>query len=139
MILKYSLDEGGYAPERAHKEDAGFDLRTPIDFSVWGRGAYTIDTRVHVEIPIGYVGLIKSKSGLMVNYRITTDGTIDAGYTGSIAVKLFNNSAHAKEFVKGDKIAQLVIIPLAEIDGIEEVEEIHGGARGSNGFGSTGR
>ena len=91
-----------------------------------------------MEIPEGYVGYIKSKSGLMVNYGMLSDGTIDCGYTGSIRVTLFNTTH--KDFVihKGDKIAQLVIQPCA-LPELELVEELEDTARGDNGFGSTGR
>lgn len=137
-MIKYSLDPGAYAPERAHKEDAGWDLRTPDDFALFGR--IVVDTGVHVEIPYGYVGLIKSKSGLNTLYGITTDGVIDSGYTGSIKVKLYCNemSANPLIFCKGNKIAQLVILPICT-DEMEQVDKIEGGERGDNGFGSTGR
>jgi dUTP pyrophosphatase len=96
------------------------------------------DTGVHVEIPEGYVGFIKSKSGLMVNHNITTDGTIDAHYTGSIKVKLFNHGEASYLVQAGDKIAQLVIMPCVQprlelVDSLEETD------RGDAGFGSTGR
>jgi dUTP pyrophosphatase len=97
----------------------------------------TFDTGVHVAIPEGYVGFIKSKSGLMVNHNITTDGTIDAHYTGSIKVKLFNHGepyyVHA-----GDKIAQLVILK-CELPELELVDHLEETDRGDGGFGSTGR
>ena len=91
-----------------------------------------------MESPEGYVGFIKSKSGLMVNYGIVTDGTIDAHYTGSIKVCLFNHGASKYEVKKGDKIAQLVIVPclLPELELVDNLEETD---RGDNGFGSTGR
>ena len=101
-------------------------------------GTRTFDTGVHVEIPEGYVGLIKSKSGLMVNHMITTDGTIDAHYTGSVKVKLFNHSTKNYHVKAGDKIAQLVILPclLPELELVDSLEETD---RGDGGFGSTGR
>ena len=91
-----------------------------------------------MEIPEGYVGFIKSKSGLMVNHGILTDGTIDCGYTGSIKVKLFNHGGSKYEVKKGDKIAQLVIVPclLPELELVDKLEETD---RGDGGFGSTGR
>lgn len=139
-VIKFALDDGAYLPERAHTFDAGVDLRTPGDFTLPGRASGVIDTGVHVEIPEGYVGMLKSKSGLNVKDGITSEGVIDAGYTGSIVVKLYNNSLCDKEFKRGDKITQLVIMPCMLYD-VQEVEldEIKGGERGDNGFGSTGK
>ena len=138
MILKVKLDEGAFAPESAHKADAGYDLRTPIDFAICGGGFAKVDTGVHVAIPEGYVGFLKSKSGLNVKHNLTGEGVIDSGYTGSIVVKLYNNGGNYIEFERGDKIIQLVLLPIikpyiAVVDSLEVTE------RGDNGFGSTGR
>ena len=138
MIIKMKLDEGAYEPIRAYKHDAGADLRTPKGFTLWHGESKVIDTGIHVLIPAGYVGMVKSKSGLMCNHDITTDGTVDAGYSGSIRVWLKNHSHYAKVFKPGDKIAQLVILPIITPN-FEQVDEISGGERGANGFGSTGR
>lgn len=138
--MKVKLDPGAYMPERAHAEDAGLDLRSPVDaklsfFHRWAK----IDTGVHVEIPRGYVGLILAKSGLNVNCHITCEGVIDAGYTGSIVVKLYKRAGVTPFYVlAGDKIAQLVIFPV-ELFTPTKVDHITGGERGNNGFGSTGR
>lgn len=136
--MKVKLDEYAFPPERAHRQDAGIDIRTPAAFRIPPRGDFTIDTGVHVEIPYGYVGFLKSKSGLNVKHGITSEGVIDAGYTGAIVCKLYNNSDEWKCFDRGDKITQLVVLPIM-MDDIEIVNEIHGGDRGANGFGSTGR
>jgi dUTP pyrophosphatase len=98
----------------------------------------TFDTGVHVTIPEGFVGFIKSKSGLMCNHGIITDGTIDAHYTGPIKVCLFNHGTSKYEVKAGDKIAQLVIVPcmLPKLELVDSLEETD---RGDNGFGSTGR
>ena len=84
------------------------------------------------------MGEIRSKSGLMKNHGITTDGTIDVGYTGSIGVTLFNNSGYDYTVNKGDKIAQLVIVPIV-IPELELVNELDETERGASGFGSSGR
>lgn len=152
--MKIMLDEGAKMPTRAHPYDAGLDLYTPIDIKIPGSrvlvydlieememvevGSATIDTGVHVEIPEGCVGFIKSKSGLNVKHGLTADGVIDAHYTGSIAVKLYNHTVDEYKFKAGDKIAQLVImpcvlLPMELVDSLEETD------RGDNGFGSTGR
>ena len=135
--MKAQIDEGAYLPERAHDTDAGADLRTPERFILRAKSHKVIDTGVHVEIPGGYVGMVKSKSGLMCE-GIVTDGTVDSGYSGSIRVVLFNHSGAHREFEAGDKIAQLVILPI-ELPRFTQVEQIEGGERGAQGFGSTGR
>lgn len=138
-MIRVMLDKGAYMPEKAHKEDAGFDLRTPDAVSVPANGYVLIDTGVHVEIPAGYVGMIKSKSGLNVKHNITTEGVIDAGYTGSIMVKAYNHGKRVHFFEQGDKITQLVIIPISLEDTMIQVDSLEDTERGDGGFGSTGR
>ena len=135
--INVQLDKNAYMPERAHMPDGGADLRTPVRFILRANSFKTIDMGVHIEIPYGYVGMIKSKSGLMLK-GIVTDGTIDSGYTGSIRVVLFNHSREHHIFEKGDKIAQLVIMKIVAPIFVH-VEKISGGDRGDNGFGSTGK
>lgn len=125
-------------PSRAHSWDAGLDLYAKYDGYIRCNSHHTFDTGVHVEIPEGYVGYIKSKSGLMVNHGITTDGTIDSHYTGPIKVCLFNHGGSKYEVKTGDKIAQLVIHK-CELPNLEAVEELPETDRGDSGFGSTGR
>lgn len=134
--MKIMLDPGAKMPTRSHPFDAGLDLYAMKDGIV--DYSKTFDTGVHVEIPEGCVGLIKSKSGLMVNNQITTDGTIDAHYTGSIKVKLFNHGETSYYVEAGQKIAQLVIIK-CELPELELVDSLQETDRGSNGFGSTGK
>lgn len=135
--INVKLDEGAYMPERAHRWDAGADLRTPHAATIHGGSSLTIDTGVHVEIPHGYAGVLMSKSGLNVNHGITTTGLIDSEYTGPIKVRV-KNDGREHRFEPGDKITQLVIMKV-ETPGFEQVEEIVGGERGDDGFGSTGR
>lgn len=136
--MKVKLDKNAFMPTRAHETDAGLDLYSPIDVVVPSFGSYTIDTGVHIELPKHTVGFIKSKSGLNVKHGITSEGVIDEGYTGSIAVKLYNHS-RADYFVhKGDKISQLVVIPILTPQ-LEEVDELESTERGDGGFGSTGK
>ena len=138
MKIKIKLDEGAFVPESAHEADAGYDLRTPTDCYVPGAGFAIIDTGVHIAIPKGYVGFLKSKSGLNVRDHLTGEGVIDSGYTGSIVVKLYHNYSGGKQFRRGDKIIQIVLLPIIKpeleiVDSLEETE------RGDNGFGSSGR
>lgn len=143
MKVKIVLDPGAFMPTRAHKTDAGLDLYSPDDVIIPERceglwaGYATIDTGVHIEIPAGFVGMIKSKSGLNVKHSITSEGVIDSGYTGSMVVKLYNHGTKAVEIKKGQKISQLVILPIITPD-LEQVDSLEETERGSGGFGSTG-
>ena len=136
--MKVKLDEGAIMPTRAHEADAGYDLYSPVDKFIWQRDFAVIDTGVHVEIPRGYVGMIKSKSGLNVKHGLVSEGVIDSGYTGSIKVKIYNHSGEPYWIDKGDKITQLVILPILTPE-LELVESLDDTERGENGFGSTGR
>lgn len=141
--MKIMLDKGAYMPEYAHKTDAGMDIRCKEGFLLPGInngniGSAIIDTGIHVEIPEGYVGFLKSKSGLNVRFGITSEGVIDCSYTGSIVVKLYNHTAQDIRFNKGDKITQLIILPFASVS-TEQVTSLKETERGNNGFGSTGK
>lgn len=136
--MKIQLDNGAYMPLRAHNTDAGLDLLSPTRKVIRANDWESIDTGVHVEIPVGYVGMVTSKSGLMAKEGITSRGTIDSGYTGSIKAVLFNHSRKDYIVEQGQKITQLVLMPIItpELEVVDSLEETD---RGANGFGSTGR
>lgn len=102
------------------------------------RGSRVIDTGVHIQLPHGYVGMLKSKSGLHVKYDITSEGVIDEGYTGSIKVKLYNHGNEYHVIERGDKITQLVIVPCVYVK-FDLVDYLEDSERGGAGFGSTGK
>ena len=138
MKMKVMLDKGAFMPTRAHMNDAGLDLYARETTIVSAKESAKFDTGVHIALPPDTVGFLKSKSGLNVKHGITSEGVIDEGYTGSIVVKLYNNSGNDYLVNKGDKISQLVILPrvkpsLTDVDSLEDTE------RGNNGFGSSGR
>lgn len=137
MKIKVKLEPWAIMPTRAHEHDAGLDLYAAEDKIIPGYESEKFNTGVHIAIPEGYVGDVKSKSGLMMQYDILTDGTVDSGYTGSIWVKLFNNSPLDYEVKTGQKIAQIVLkaIITPELEVVDELEET---PRGESGFGSTG-
>ncbi len=136
--MKIMLDKGAYQPTRAHSTDAGMDLYAMESAVIPARGSAVFDTGVHIELPTETVGMLKSKSGLNVKFGITSEGVIDVGYTGSVKAKLYNNTDHDYYVLAGDKITQLVIIPIIVPD-IEVVTELEDTDRGNNGFGSSGR
>ncbi len=138
MKIKMKLDDKAFMPVRAYETDAGMDILSPVDCIVPANGSVSIDPGVHVEIPKGYAIFLKSKSGLMVNHNIRSEGVIDSGFSGSIVAKMFNDGPTLYRFFRGDKITQMVLLPI-ETPEIELVEEIDSGDRGDNGFGSTGR
>lgn len=136
--MEIMLDNGAYMPSRGHRTDAGLDLRTTKAVTVPAYGSAIVDTGVHVALPHGCAGLLVSKSGLNVKHDITSTGLIDEGYTGSIIVKLYNHGGEDHEFKAGDKVTQLVVIPVV-CEPLEQVSAFNPSERGDNGFGSTGR
>ena len=143
--LKVYLSRDTKIPTRAHGTDAGLDIFAPESITLYAGNSVEVDTGVHIEIPKGFCGLLKSKSGLNVNHSITGEGVIDHGYTGSICVKLYNNSKDEKFhfFEKGDKLIQLLIVPVEtpKLVLVENIADLYGEEteRGDNGFGSSGK
>lgn len=139
MYFNVLLDDGAIKPSKAHPADAGFDLYSRADATIAPGESFCFDTGVHIEIPVGIVGMLKSKSGLNCKYGIQGEGVIDSGYTGSIVVKLYNNSKDPYTISKGDKISQIVFLPIPTVslrivsNGLAETD------RGENGFGSSGK
>jgi dUTP pyrophosphatase len=136
--MKIKLDKGAFMPTRAHETDAGLDIYAIGTRVIPARGSAVFDTGVHIELPQGTVGMLKSKSGLNVKHGLTGEGVIDVGYTGSIRVKLYNNSDTDYTVNDGDKISQLVIMPILTPT-LELVEDLEATERGNGGFGSTGK
>lgn len=136
--MKIKLDLGARMPTRAHEADAGYDLYARHSETIYPRDSAVFDTGVHIEIPRGYVGFLKSKSGLNVKHGIVGEGVIDSGYTGSIRVKLYNQGYDTVKIKPGDKISQIVFLPIYTPE-LEEVDSLAETERGDNGFGSTGR
>ncbi len=136
--IKVLLDDGAKMPTKAHESDAGYDIYAPDAFGVVPKGSWMIDTGVHMLIQKGYVGMIKSKSGLNVNNVLRCEGVVDAGYTGEIVVKMYNDSNMPYIFAEGDKITQIVILPVPETE-LQLVDRLEDTERGDNGFGSSGK
>lgn len=134
--MEVRLAENAFVPERAHPTDAGLDIRSPIDVWIHPGEHVLIDTGVAVAIPDGCVGLLTSKSGLMAR-GLTSRGTIDSHYRGNIKVVLYNHGPEGHAVHRGDKVTQLVILPVFT-PGVEIVDELDETDRGEGGFGSTG-
>ena len=127
-------------PKKAHKTDAGIDLRANIPKEeVLGIGEIkAIPTGIRVVIPEGYFGLIKDRSGLALKHGIhVLAGVVDAGYRGEIKVVLANFGKEPFKVEPCMRIAQMIILPIPDVV-IKEVKELTSSDRGEGGFGSTG-
>jgi dUTP pyrophosphatase len=136
------LREEASLPRRAHEGDAGLDLQAAEAATIAPGERASVATGIAVEIPTGHAGLVLPRSGLAARHGIAlvnAPGLIDPGYRGEIKVLLLNtDSREAFEISPGDRIAQLVLSPVAEADPVE-VTELAASARGEGGFGSSGR
>ncbi len=137
------LDPDVKLPERRHPGDAGYDLyaRSPARLTPAG-GRALVPTGVAIAIPEGYAGFVQPRSGLALRHGVTclnTPGLIDAGYRDEISVLLVNFDPRlAFDVQPGDRIAQLVIQRVHEVEW-DEVASLDDTARGTGGWGSTGR
>lgn len=141
LVLKFKkLRRDAIVPEYARPGDSGLDLFACIDKSIAlqpGERAL-VDTGIAIELPAGYEGQVRSKSGLAINHGLAVlTGTIDNPYRGNICVVLLNTSQATYTVQYGQKIAQLVVAPVAQVK-LEEVEELSATIRNADGFGSTG-
>ena len=128
-------------PGHAHPGDAGVDLYARTDARIEPEEWAMVPTGLAVAIPEGHVGLVAPRSGLAARHGIGVvngPGVVDAGYRGEIHVLLINHSGTPFEFDRGERIAQLVVVPVVEQE-LEEVAELPPSRRSSGGFGSTGR
>ena len=136
------LKENALVPTRAHPGDAGLDLYACEAAHIGPGERWGIGTGVGVEIPDGHAGLVLPRSGLAREHGIgvvNSPGLIDSGYRGELRVLLLNNDpAETFRVEPGDRIAQLVIAPIALAEPVE-VADLGESARGGGGFGSSGR
>lgn len=144
------VQDNATIPVRAHKTDAGLDLFTLEKFEIQKQQRKLVSTGIAVQIPKGHVGLIKEKSGLASRGIEIKAGVVDEGYTGELEVimvypegfTLNKKDGRIKRnskitFEAGDKIAQLVILPVNSSK-VLEVSDLDSSDRGCNGFGSSG-
>ena len=126
-------------PKYAHEGDAGMDLYTVEAFELEPGERKSVPLGISIELPPGYVSLIWDKSGLSHKYGIKQfGGVIDSGYRGEYHSGVMNLSDKYFKFEKGQKIAQLLIQKVEQVD-FEEVNELSDSSRGEGGFGSTGK
>jgi len=136
------LKEGARLPARAHAGDAGLDLHACEAAHIGPGERWSVGTGVAVEIPDGHAGLVLPRSGIARDHGIAlvnSPGLIDAGYRGELRVLLLNTDpAETFRVAAGDRIAQLVIAPIALPEPVE-APDLAESSRGDGGFGSSGR
>jgi dUTP pyrophosphatase len=135
------LDPALPLPSYAHPGDAGLDLFAADSTTLAPGHRALVPCGIAIAIPEGHVGLVHPRSGLAVDHGLTllnAPGTIDAGYRGEVKVLLVNHGDEPVEVRHGDRIAQLLLMPIAIVD-VREVDRLDATVRGSGGFGSSGR
>ena len=142
MIIKVKMQKVADVPtpSYAHKGDAGVDLYSTEDCVLKPMERKLIPTGLKLEIPLGYEGQVRPKSGLAINHGIShanAVGTIDSSYRGEIKVPVINLSTETYRIEKGKKIGQLIFAKVEEAV-FEETGQLSETTRSDNGFGSTG-
>lgn len=135
------LDRELPLPGHAHPGDGGVDLYARQNVRLEPGERAPVPTGLAVAIPVGYAGLVLPRSGLADRHGlgvVNGPGLVDAGYRGEIRVLLINHGAKPVELSRGERIAQLVVVPVVDQE-LVEVDELPGSDRGAGGFGSTGR
>ncbi len=130
----------GRVPVRQHPEDAGADLTSVDSVTIAPGELAEIHTGTTVALPEGTVGLVIVRSSLGFVHGVSLAngvGVIDAGYRGELRVKLVNQSSEQYRVNAGDRVAQLLVVPVHLCDFVA-VESLEGSDRGRGGFGSTG-
>ena len=136
--MKVKVFPGGITPVRKHENDAGLDLALPADLIIGPRSRAFVNTCVAVELPQGTAGIIKSRSSLNKAGVQCEGGVIDEGYRGTIGLILYNHNDYPFKFRRGDRVAQLLVMPVMYTEVIK-VSDLSETERGDGGFGSTGR
>ena len=144
MEIQVRLTKPSHLPMPAYQTitSAGMDLRAALDAPLMleAGGRSLIPTGLHLEIPAGYEGQVRPRSGLALKRGLTvlnSPGTIDADYRGEVGVILINLSREAQRIEPGERIAQLVFAPVARAI-LVEADSLAESTRGTGGFGSTG-
>lgn len=143
MEVKIKLETGceTFFPKKAHIDDAGYDLYSRIDVELAPISGTAVPVGFAMELPSGYEAQIRPRSGLAAKHHITvtnSPGTVDANYRGEVNAILFNLGKAPFTIKRGDRIAQMVICKLPEIE-LKEVAALSESNRGTGGFGSSGK
>jgi dUTP pyrophosphatase len=141
MELKVKrVREGAILPHYAHPGDAGLDLFAAVALVLEPACSAMVPTGIAIELPPRTEGQVRPRSGLAAKHQITvlnTPGTVDEGYRGEVCVILINHGRSPFVIAEGDKIAQLLVKPVYQVE-VVACDELSDTSRGSGGFGSTG-
>lgn len=139
--LKFKkLREDAKPITKAHPSDLGWDLFALNDVILPPQSRALVNTGIAIRFPENIGGIIKDRSGMASKFGLhVMAGVIDPNYTGEIMVLLFNTNLIPVKLDKGDKIAQLVLMPVFQVSALTEVTELGGTDRGAKGFGSSGQ
>lgn len=135
------LNKTAVVPKRANEGDAGYDLCSIEEVTLWPGERRLVKTGIAIQLPEDHVGLVHPRSGLAHKKGVTVlnaPGTIDSGYTGEIMVNLINLGDSSVFLAEGDRIAQLVIQKVEHPE-FNIVHDLSATARGNNGHGSSGQ
>jgi dUTP pyrophosphatase len=137
--MKITIKDKEFVPTRGTPSSAGYDLYVLENVFIPHMCQETVNTGVKVEIPEGYFGILcpRSSIGKRGLSLVNTIGIIDSDYRGDIILNLKNNGISGVTLNRGDRVAQLLIVPYISPE-IEVVEELSETVRGTGGFGSTG-
>jgi dUTP pyrophosphatase len=140
VVIAATVEEGVQPPAYATEGAAGMDLRAKVEVDMQPMERKLVPTGVRLAIPVGYEAQVRPRSGLAIKHGVTmanSPGTIDSDYRGEIQVILINLGQDAVHFSRGERIAQLVVSPVAKAR-LAVVMSLEETARGEGGFGSTG-
>ncbi len=141
LDIPVTLSPDATLPAYQTEHSAGMDLRSTVDVALTPGERKLVPTGLRMAIPEGYEGQVRPRSGLALKHGIgmvNAPGTIDSDYRGEIGVLLINLGQETVTFQKGERIAQLVICPIARAR-LLPMEELEQTVRGAGGFGSTGK
>ena len=142
MQIKIKLYENcqDLVPRKAHSDDAAYDLHSRCDIQLIPGRSTLVPSGVFIELPPGYEAQIRPRSGLALKHDLmltNSPGTIDAGYRGEIGIIMYNAGKEIFQISRGDRIAQMVICRLPDVELIES-DSLEDSVRGAGGFGSSG-
>jgi dUTP pyrophosphatase len=135
-FLKVSKEAN--SPEYALGTDIGFDLKALESVSLFPLEQKNVRTGIAIEVPEGYVGLVRDRAGIVQKMNVhTVAGTFDSGFRGEVSIMLVNMNEKTVEIEKGMRVAQIILLPVAKAK-LVEVERLSETERGNRSFGSTG-
>lgn len=142
VLVSYGkIIHDGQPLQKAHEDDAAYDIRANISGILKPGESMLVPTGIYMALAPGYEFQVRPRSGMALKNKVTvlnSPGTIDSGYRGEFGVILINHGDKAFSFSAGDRIAQGVVSKLPDVE-LEQVDALPESARGTGGFGSTGR